>query len=78
VFPFEDQRFDGFDDHGVAHMSVGRLPHEDVGRRGRLLQASRDVDGVSRGEAVSARRVANHDLAGVTPMRLETVTPQLR
>src|ERR687891_318492 len=46
---------------------VRRLADEHLERRRGLLEARRDVDGVSRDEPLTERGVAGDDLAGVDP-----------
>ena len=59
------ERLDCFDLDGVAHELVRQVAEQHLHRRGGLLQAGRDVDGVARHEPLPGGRVAGDDLAGV-------------
>ncbi len=71
-FPLQRKRLDGLDLHGVAHEQPGLGPDQRLRRRGRLLEARSDVDGVSGHERLTF--AADDNRAGVDPdPRLEAV-----
>ena len=53
------------DDDRVAHEPVCRLPYQDLIRRCSLLEALRDIDGLSGDRQIFRRVVAGDHLAGV-------------
>jgi hypothetical protein len=73
------ERPDGRRRDGVADELVGGLAEQDLARRGGLLEAGGDVDGVAEDRVLPARAVADEDLAGVDPgPRLDREPPRAR
>ena len=69
ALPLRVDRRHGLGDHAFADDAVRGRPEQHLTGRSRLLQASRDVDGIARREPLVRRRVqaADDDLAGVDP-----------
>src|SRR6266511_2874656 len=65
VLSLEREGWDRFGGDRVAKQPFGGLPHQDLARLGRLLEAGGDVDRVPRDQRLSVCRVAGHHLPGV-------------